>query len=85
MTLGVQVFFIRYGLADTVAGVVLVQLIPTVPYASLVMAASFASFDRDTEHALGKVLGAGPLLSAPWTRPCPPSPRAWRSPPCSRS
>jgi putative spermidine/putrescine transport system permease protein len=33
VTLGIQVFFIRYGLADTVAGVVLVQLIPTVPYA----------------------------------------------------
>ena len=50
----------RYGLGDTVAGVVLVQLIPTVPYASLVMAASFASFDVDTEDA-GRVLGAGPL------------------------
>lgn len=60
VTLGVQVFFIRYGLADTVGGVVLVQLIPTVPYASLVMAASFASFDMDTEDA-GQVLGAGPL------------------------
>ena len=32
VTLGIQVFFIRYGLADTVAGVVLVHLIPTVPY-----------------------------------------------------
>jgi putative spermidine/putrescine transport system permease protein len=60
VTLGVQVFFIRYGLADTLIGVVLVQLIPTVPYASLVMAASFASFDPDVED-VGRVLGAGPL------------------------
>jgi putative spermidine/putrescine transport system permease protein len=60
VTLGIQVYFIRYGLADTVAGVVLVQLIPTVPYASLVMAASFASFDADVED-VGRVLGAGPL------------------------
>ena len=60
VTLGIQVFFIRYGLADTVAGVVLVQLIPTVPYAGLVMAASFAAFDVDTEDA-ARVLGAGPL------------------------
>ncbi len=60
VALGIQVFFIRYGLADTVAGVVLVQLIPTVPYASLVMAASFASFDIGIEDA-GRVLGAGPL------------------------
>lgn len=60
VTLGIQVFFIRYGLADTVAGVVLVQLIPTVPYASLVLTASFAAFDADAEDA-GRVLGAGPL------------------------
>lgn len=60
VTLGIQVFFIRYGLADTVAGVVLVQLVPTVPYASLVMAASFAGFDVASEDA-GRVLGAGPL------------------------
>lgn len=60
VALGIQVFFIRYGLADTVAGVVLVQLVPTVPYASLVMAASFASFDAGIEDA-GRVLGAGPV------------------------
>lgn len=59
VTLGIQVFFIRYGLADTVAGVVLVQLIPTVPYVSLVMSAAFAGHDDDAEDA-GRVLGAGP-------------------------
>jgi putative spermidine/putrescine transport system permease protein len=60
VTLGIQVFFIRYGLADTVAGVVLVQLVPAVPYASLVMAAAFAGSDVDVEDA-ARVLGAGPL------------------------
>ena len=60
VTLGIQVFFIRYGLADSVAGVVLVQLIPTVPYVSLVMASAFANFDVESEDA-ARVLGAGPL------------------------
>lgn len=60
VTLGIHVYFIRYGLADTVAGVVLVQLIPTVPYATLVMAAAFTAHDVDLEDA-GRVLGAGPL------------------------
>lgn len=60
VTLGIQVFFIRYGLADSVTGVVLVQLVPTVPYVSLVMAASFAGLDVEVEDA-GRILGAGPL------------------------
>ena len=59
VTLGIQVFFIRYGLADTIAGVVLVQLIPTVPYVSLVMAAAFSALDVDVEDP-GRMLGAGP-------------------------
>jgi putative spermidine/putrescine transport system permease protein len=54
------VFFIRYGLADSVAGVVLVQLIPAVPYATIVMAAAFGALDLDVEDA-GRALGAGPL------------------------
>lgn len=73
VTLGIQVYFIRYGLADTVAGVVLVQLVPTVPYAALVMSAAFAGQDADAEDA-GRVLGAGPLrrlwhVTVPAVRP----------------
>lgn len=56
-------FFIRYGLADTVAGVVLVQLVPTVPYVSLVMAAAFANLDPDVEDQ-ARTLGAGPWRRA---------------------
>jgi putative spermidine/putrescine transport system permease protein len=57
---GLQVFFIRYGLADSATGVVLVQLIPTVPYAATVMAAAFANLDTDYERQ-ARALGADPL------------------------
>ena len=60
VTLGIQVFFVRLGLADTVAGVVLVHLVPTVPYVSLVMAGVFAGFDERLLDA-ARVLGARPL------------------------
>ncbi|HEU4913257.1 MAG TPA: ABC transporter permease subunit [Actinomycetes bacterium] len=57
--LGTQVFFLRYGLADTVAGVVLVHLVPTVPYVTLVTASAFANLDVGYEDQ-ARVLGAGP-------------------------
>lgn len=60
VTLGLQVFFIRYGLSDTVAGVVLVQLMPTVPYAAILLTAAFANLDVDLERQ-ARALGAGPL------------------------
>lgn len=73
VTLGIQVYFIRYGLADSVAGVVLVHLVPTVPYAALVMAAAFAALDTGIEDQ-ARVLGAGPvrrtlLVTLPAVRP----------------
>lgn len=58
--LGLQVFFIRWGLSETVAGVVLVQLVLTVPYAATVLGGAFESFDVDLEHQ-ARVLGAGPV------------------------
>ncbi len=60
VTLGIQVFFIRYGLSDSVVGVVLVQLMPTVPYAATVLAGAFANLDVDYERQ-ARALGAGPL------------------------
>lgn len=60
VTLGLQVFFIRYGLSDTVVGVVLVQLVLTVPYATTILGAAFANFDVDLERQ-SRTLGAGPL------------------------
>lgn len=60
VTLGIQVFFIRYGLAGTTLGVVLVQLLPTVPYAATVLGAAFANLDLDYERQ-ARALGAGPV------------------------
>ncbi|MEO9137765.1 MAG: ABC transporter permease subunit [Jatrophihabitans sp.] len=60
VALGIQVFFVRYGLSDTPAGVVLVQLIPTVPYAATLLAGAFANLDLDYERQ-ARALGAGPV------------------------
>lgn len=60
VTLGLQVFFVRYGLSGTVPGVILVQLVPTVPYAATVLGAGFANLDVDHER-VARTLGAGPV------------------------
>jgi putative spermidine/putrescine transport system permease protein len=60
VSMGIQVMFIRYGLADTIPGVVLVHLIPTIPYVVLVMGAVFANYDTSFEEQ-ARVLGANPL------------------------
>ena len=57
--LGTQVFFLRYGLADTRAGVVLVQLVPAIPYVTLVMTGAYGNFDVDYERQAA-LLGARP-------------------------
>jgi putative spermidine/putrescine transport system permease protein len=57
--LGTQVVFLRLGLADTAAGVVLVQLIPTVPYVTMVLAGAYENFDVRYEQQ-ARLLGAGP-------------------------
>ena len=57
VTMGIQILFIKYGLSDTVRGVVLAHLIPTVPYVVMIMSGTFANFDRSYEEQ-GQVLGA---------------------------
>ena len=57
VTMGIQVLFIKYGLADSVKGVVLAHLIPTVPYVVMIMSGTFANFDKSYEEQ-GRVLGA---------------------------
>lgn len=59
VTLGMQLVFIRYGLADTFLGVLLVHLVPTTPYMTLVMAGVFANFEQQAEE-LARTLGASP-------------------------
>lgn len=56
--LGLQVFFIRWGLSETAIGVILVQLILTVPYAATILGGAFGAFDVSLEHQ-ANVLGAG--------------------------
>jgi putative spermidine/putrescine transport system permease protein len=60
VAMGNQVAFIKLGLADTLLGVILVQLVPTIPYVTLVMSAVYSNFDLDNE-AQARVLGASPL------------------------
>jgi putative spermidine/putrescine transport system permease protein len=60
VSMGIQVMFIRYSLADTIPGVILVHLIPTIPYVVLVMGAVFANYDTSYEEQ-ARVLGANPL------------------------
>lgn len=59
VSLGIQIVFIRYGLADSFLGVLLVHLVPTTPYMTMVMASVFANFDLQAEE-LARTLGATP-------------------------
>ncbi len=60
VALGIHSVFIWLGLTNTVAGVMLVHLVPTLPYMVLVMAGIFANLDADLELQ-ARSLGAGPL------------------------
>lgn len=60
VALGLHSVFISLGLTNTVPGVILVHLVPTLPYMVLVMAGIFANFDT-TFEAQARSLGAGPL------------------------
>ena len=55
--MGVHSLFIRYGLADTVWGVILVHLIPSAPYCTLMLAGAFSQFDPAYEE-VARTLGA---------------------------
>ena len=58
--MGIQFVLIRLGLSGTVAGVVLVHLLPTIPYMTLVLSSVFTNFDRGYE-VQARSLGASPL------------------------
>lgn len=58
--MGIQFVLIRLGLSGTVAGVVLVHLLPTIPYMTLVLSSVFANFDPGYE-AQARSLGASPF------------------------
>lgn len=58
--MGIQYVLIRLGLIGTIPGVVLVHLMPTIPYMTLVLASVFANFDTGYEIQ-ARSLGASPL------------------------
>jgi len=58
-TMGVHLTFIRLGLADTLFGVFLVHLVPTVPYTAIILTSVFAERPGDLEEA-ARTLGASP-------------------------
>lgn len=60
VVLGIHTVFITLGLTNTVWGVVLVHLIPTLPYMTLVMAGIFSNYDPAFEQQ-ARSLGASPL------------------------
>jgi putative spermidine/putrescine transport system permease protein len=60
VAMGIHVAFIRYGLADSLLGVILVHLIPVVPYTTLIMSSVFANYSPEYEEQ-ARTLGARPL------------------------
>ncbi len=60
VVLGIHSVFISMGLNNTVSGVILVHLIPTLPYMILVMAGIFSNYDAAFE-AQARSLGASPI------------------------
>ena len=60
VTMGMQVIFIRMGLSDTALGVIIVHLIPTIPYMTISMAGVFANYDPAYEDQ-ARSLGANSL------------------------
>ena len=60
VALGIHSVFIWLGLTNTVQGVILVHLIPTLPYMTLVMAGIFSNYDPAFETQ-ARCLGASPL------------------------
>jgi putative spermidine/putrescine transport system permease protein len=58
--MGIQFVLIRLGLSGTVMGVVLVHLMPTIPYMTLVLSSVFANFDVGYERQ-ARSLGASAI------------------------
>ncbi len=58
--LGLNINFIRWGLAGTVVGVLLVHLVPVMPYVVLSLVGFFANYNPDFESQ-ARTLGATPI------------------------
>jgi putative spermidine/putrescine transport system permease protein len=60
--MGLQVIFIKIGLINTFWGVVIVQLIPTMPYMVMYLQSTFEDYPIDFEDQ-ARVLGATPIVT----------------------
>ncbi len=58
--MGLNIVFLRAGLAGTLIGVILAHLVPTLPYVIFTLAGAFARYDEGFEHQ-ALALGAGRL------------------------
>lgn len=57
---GSHALFLRYGLTDSLVGVIASHLVPAIPYCVLLLAGSFARLDTDFEDQ-ARSLGASPI------------------------
>lgn len=60
VAMGMHIIFIRYALADTLIGVILVHLVPVTPYMVLIMSSVFSNYNPEYEEQ-ARSLGAKPL------------------------
>jgi len=60
VSMGLTVNFLRWGLAGNWIGVVLVHLVPVLPYVVLVLSGTFATYDTSHEQQ-ARTLGAKPV------------------------
>jgi putative spermidine/putrescine transport system permease protein len=58
--MGLNILFLRIGLAGSILGVVLAHLVPTLPYVIFTLAGAYSRFDENYEFQ-SLVLGASPL------------------------
>lgn len=60
VVMGIHVAFLRMGLADTATGVIVVHLLPALPYMVVVMRSVFANYSWELEEQ-ARSLGATPM------------------------
>ncbi len=58
--MGLNILFLRLGLAGTIIGVALAHLVPTLPYTIFTLSSAFARYDENFEHQ-ALALGASPV------------------------
>lgn len=59
VAMGIHIAFLGFGLADTLLGLVLVHLLPVLPYTVLILSGVFAGYEQGYEEQ-ARTLGANP-------------------------